>query len=116
MSKNTVVPEVTITEQPLPVPDNAAAATNLVTPGRPASLLEVQEPGPASTEDAITYPAGAKLYLTIVSVMTASIVYGLDLTIIAVAVPSVTDEFKSIQDIGWYTAVYGLVGSAMAFL
>lgn len=116
MSKTTATAEATTIQESLPVPDNAAAATNLVTPGRPASLLELEQDIPTNTNEDIIYPTGAKLYLTVISVMISCIVYGLDLTIIAVAVPSITDHFKSIQDIGWYTAVYGLVGSAMAFL
>lgn len=106
MSKNTVISDATVLQEPLPAPENAAAAAStLVTPGRPASLLEVQEEVPTNVDDNIVYPTGAKLYLTIASVMTACIIYGLDLTIIAVAVPSLTDDFKSIRDIGWYTAV-----------
>lgn len=116
MSKVATTAEAIAVEEPLPILDNAAAPSNPVTPGRPASLLEFQENVPANGQDNVTYPTGAKLYLTIISVMTSCIVYGLDLTVIAVAVPSITDDFKSIRDIGWYTAVYGLVGSAMAFL
>lgn len=115
MSKNRTSVEATVIEEALPIPDNAAASSTLVTPGRPSSLLELNE-FPANGEENVVYPTGAKLYLTIISVMISCIIYGLDLTIIAVAVPSVTDHFKSIRDIGWYTAVYGLVGSAMAFL
>lgn len=33
----------------------------------------------------------------------------------AVAVPSLTNEFKTLDDIGWYSAVYGLVLSSMSF-
>lgn len=116
MSKSTATVEATIIQESLPVPENAAAASNLVTPGRPTSLLEVEPDVVPNADENVVYPSGAKLYLTMTSVMISCIIYGLDLTIIAVAVPSVTDEFKSIQDIGWYTAVYGLVGSAMAFL
>lgn len=115
MSKNRVSVEATVVGEALSIPNNAAASSTLVTPGRPSSLLELED-FPANGDENIVYPTGAKLYLTIISVMISCIIYGLDLTIIAVAVPSVTDDFKSIRDIGWYTAVYGLVGSAMSFL
>ncbi|KAK5086250.1 hypothetical protein LTR24_006968 [Lithohypha guttulata] len=36
-------------------------------------------------------------------------------TIVAVAIPSLTNEFKTIDDIGWYSAVYGLIFSSMNF-
>lgn len=109
MNKNTVTAtetsETTILPEPFPAPENAVVASTLVTPGRPASLLEVQEALPASTDQNVNYPTGKKLWLTLTSVLMACIIYGLDMTIIAVAVPSVTDDFKSIRDIGWYTAV-----------
>ena len=109
MSKTTTTAratsDTTVLPEAFPVPENAVVASTLVTPGRPASLLEVQEELPANADDNIDYPTGKKLWLTLTSVLMACIIYGLDLTIIAVAVPSVTDDFKSIRDIGWYTAV-----------
>ena len=41
--------------------------------------------------------------------------HGLDLTIVAPTVPSITNEFKTVSDIGWYSAVYGMVLSATNF-
>lgn len=101
----TETPEPVVISEPFPAPETAVAASTLVTPERPASLLEVQEPLPASTDETVNYPTGKQLWLTLTSVLMACIIYGLDMTIIAVAVPSVTDDFKSIRDIGWYTAV-----------
>lgn len=97
--------ETTVLPEAFPNPENAVVASTLVTPGRPASLLEVQEELPANTDGNINYPKGKELWLTLTSVLMACVIYGLDMTIIAVAVPSVTDDFKSIRDIGWYTAV-----------
>lgn len=109
MSKTTVTATETLgttgLPEPFPAPEDTVVASTLVIPGRPASLLEVQEALSASTDENVNYPAGKKLWLTLTSVLMACIIYGLDMTIIAVAVPSVTDEFKSIRDIGWYTAV-----------
>lgn len=36
-------------------------------------------------------------------------------TIVAVAVPSLTNEFKTIDGIGWYSAAYGLIFSSTNF-
>ncbi|ENH69279.1 Putative HC-toxin efflux carrier TOXA [Fusarium oxysporum f. sp. cubense race 1] len=68
-----------LTERPLANP--AAIELNENTQqSRPTSALEIEEP--RDDEENI------------------------DLTIVAVAVPSITDEFQTIADIGWYSAAY----------
>lgn len=104
MDRTDSTTEVSLQEA-LALPDNVAAALTSTTPRRPSSLLQVQEDGAANTDDNVNYPTGPKLWLTLASVLTACVIYGLDLTVIAVAVPSLTDHFKSIRDIGWYSAV-----------
>lgn len=81
--------------------------------GQPQEQLVVEESG-TSDED-ITYPTGPKLWLTMISLCTAYFLDGLDLTIVAVAVPSLTDQFKTVSDIGWYSAAYGMTLSAFVF-
>lgn len=96
----------------------AITAASQPIPGRPSSMLEIQEAAEASAaneDDDIVYPTGTKLGLTIASMMLSCVAYGVDLTIIAAAVPAVTNDFHSIRDIGWYSAVYGLVGSSLTF-
>jgi hypothetical protein len=36
--------------------------------------------------------------------MKKQLIMSQDLTIVAVAVPSLTDQFKTVADIGWYNA------------
>lgn len=81
-------------------------------PGRPQEQLQIESPLP---EDEIEYPKGAQLWLNMIAVMMVCFLHGLDLTIVAVAVPSLTDQFKTVADIGWYSAVYGLVMSSTCF-
>jgi MFS family permease len=50
-----------------------------------------------------------------VALLLVSFLHGLDLTIVAVAVPSLTNQFKTVSDIGWYSATYGIVFSSMTF-
>lgn len=85
--------------------------------GRPTSIFEVEAPAPASTDngDSVTYPEGLKLWLSIISIMLSCLCYGLDMTMVAPTVPSLTNEFKTLDGIGWYSAVYGLVGSSLTF-
>ena len=58
-----------------------------------------------SAEDAIEYPTGIKLAVIITALCLAVFLVALDQTIIATAIPKITDRFKSVQDIGWYGSV-----------
>ncbi|KAF4452078.1 hypothetical protein F53441_5010 [Fusarium austroafricanum] len=102
----------TVTEQPLSSPA-AEITPNETHSSRPTSTLEVEEP--RDNEDDIEYPTGPKLWSTMASMAIACFLSGLDLTIVAVAVPSITDEFQTIADIGWYSAAYGMTLSAFVF-
>ncbi|KAK2758190.1 hypothetical protein FQN54_004034 [Arachnomyces sp. PD_36] len=90
-----------------------ARAEEAGAPGKPQEQLEVEE-AELADED-IVYPTGPKLWLTIGSMCIAQFLHGLDLTIVAVTVPSLTDEFKTLSDIGWYSAAYGLTASSFVF-
>jgi hypothetical protein len=64
------------------------------------------EPAPAVTvEDDIVYPTGIKLIIIISALMFAVLLVALDQTIVATAIPKITDQFNSVSDIGWYGAV-----------
>ena len=91
------------------------SAAAVVTPGQPQDRLEVEEPG-NTDEDNIEYPTGLKLWVSISSLLTSMIFVGLDMTIVAVAVPSLTDHFRSIDDIGWYSSAYMLFFCSFVFL
>jgi hypothetical protein len=82
-----------------------------VSPGQPTEQLQVQEAG----EEQVQYPTGPQLWLNAGAMMLVCFLHGLDLTIVAPTVPSLTNEFKTVADIGWYSAVYGLVLSATNF-
>lgn len=82
------------------------------TVGRPQEQLQVDDAG---VEDTTQYPKGAQLWLNMLAILLISFLRGLDTTIVAVTIPSLTDQFKTVADIGWYSAVYGLVASATCF-
>jgi len=101
-----------------PSVSSATVPVTVQVPGRPQSLLEIEEASEASVVDdgsTIVYPTGRKLWLTVASLMVTCIAYGVNKPIVAAAIPSLTDHFNSIKDIGWYSAAYGLVGSAVTF-
>ncbi|KAF4959432.1 hypothetical protein FGADI_1653 [Fusarium gaditjirri] len=100
------------TKRPLANPAAIEANEN-TQQSRPISALEIEEP--RDDEENIIYPTGPKLWSTMASMAIACFLSGLDLTIVAVAVPSITDEFQTISDIGWYSAAYGMTLSAFVF-
>ncbi|CRL17321.1 Sucrose/H+ symporter, plant [Penicillium camemberti] len=52
------------------------------------------------------YPMGTKLILITVSLMLAVFCVALDNTIMAVAIPRITDDFHALNDVGWYASSY----------
>ena len=52
-------------------------------------------------ESEIVYPTGPTLYLIIVSLYLAVFLIALDRTIIATAIPSITNDFGSLDQVGW---------------
>ncbi|KAI0199361.1 putative gliotoxin efflux pump [Astrocystis sublimbata] len=54
------------------------------------------------------YPGGLRLTAIVVALVLSIFLASLDTTIITTAIPSITDEFHSLGDVGWY-------GSAMFF-
>ncbi|KAF7330046.1 DHA14-like major facilitator [Mycena kentingensis (nom. inval.)] len=65
--------------------------------------------GPApDVEDTSDYPHGVKLLLLMVALCLSVFLVALDITIIATAAPHITDQFKSLEDVGWYGSAYML--------
>lgn len=72
------------------------------------------EAGQAEIDDEnIEYPHGAKLWIILAALCLAVFLVALDQTIIATAIPKITDHFNSIQDIGWYGSSYLLTATAL---
>lgn len=57
-------------------------------------------------ESEIVYPTGATLYLVMASLYLGVFLIALDRTIIATAIPSITNDFGSLGDVGWYGSAY----------
>ncbi|KAK4172798.1 putative MFS toxin efflux pump [Triangularia setosa] len=64
-------------------------------------------------DDKSQYPTGLKLWLVLLSLCLAVFLVALDQTIIAPALGSITTEFDSTRDIGWYGASYLLTMTAL---
>lgn len=65
------------------------------TPVQEAEALE-------KLSDEPDYPTGAKLGIIVASLCLSVFLMALDNTIIATAIPRITDHFKALDDVGWY--------------
>lgn len=115
----------TLTEAPMPVPvgvsidHSGESDPNAVVPGQPADQLELDEDpsleSARATEDESKYPTGTKLWLIIISIALVLIVATMDSSIVAVAVPAMTDEWHTTADVGWYMAAFRLCTCSFQF-
>lgn len=58
------------------------------------------------------YPSGLKMFSILLGVVLTMFLVALDMTIVATAIPRITDEFKSLDDIGWYGSAFFLTVAA----
>ncbi|CAK5272638.1 unnamed protein product [Mycena citricolor] len=67
-------------------------------------------------EEEIVYPSGLRLGLLTIALCLSVFLVALDNTIIATAIPKITDQFKSLNDVGWYGSAYQLTTAATQLL
>ncbi|KAI2629894.1 putative efflux pump [Hypoxylon sp. NC1633] len=67
-------------------------------------------------EDGSEYPTGAKLSLITLALCLSVFLMALDNSIIATAIPKITDAFHSLPDVGWYGSAYLLTTAALQLL
>jgi MFS family permease len=68
--------------------------------------------GPPDTE----YPPQRTVVLVMVAIFLSAFLVALDRTIIATAIPKITDAFHSLGDIGWYASAYLLTACSFQLL
>jgi MFS family permease len=59
------------------------------------------------------YPPGRKAFVIMMAVMLAAFLVSLDRTIVATAIPVITNHFNSLDDVGWYASAYLLTMSSL---
>jgi len=69
-----------------------------------------------SEEPELEYPSGSKLALITLALSLAVLCVALDNTIIATAIPRITDDFQALKDVGWYASAYLLTTCAFQLL
>lgn len=90
-------------EEPLPRP--SSPSTDSDPPSTPESgAKEANVALEKVTSSVEEYPTGLKLALLLTSIYLAVFLVALDRTIIATALPVITDHFHSIGDIGWVSS------------
>lgn len=78
-------------------------------------LAPSRPPGPPTDEE-LFQPRSVRFWLTLLCNFLALFLVALDRTIIATAVPRISDEFKALGDIGWYGSSYMLTTACAQLL
>ncbi|AEO55472.1 hypothetical protein MYCTH_89510 [Thermothelomyces thermophilus ATCC 42464] len=73
-------------------------------------------PLPRPNENEMFQPKSIRFWLTLLSSFLALFLVALDRTIIATAVPRISDEFQALGDIGWYGSSYMLTTACAQLL
>jgi hypothetical protein len=68
---------------------------------------------PSAADEEAVYPSGVKLGLITLALCLSVFLVALDNTIIATAIPKITDHFNSLGDVGWYGSAYLLTTCAL---
>ncbi|KAI9650269.1 MFS sugar transporter [Ciborinia camelliae] len=66
--------------------------------------------------EGIEYPTGVKLQLISLALCLSVFLMALDNSIIATAIPKITDQFHSLDDVGWYGSAYLLTTASFQLL
>ncbi|KAK0618492.1 major facilitator superfamily domain-containing protein [Bombardia bombarda] len=70
--------------------------------------------GEAAAVAAPDFPTGVRLTILVLALILSIFLVALDMTIIATAIPRITQEFNSLPDIGWYGSAFFLTISAFS--
>ncbi|KIV95464.1 hypothetical protein PV10_03118 [Exophiala mesophila] len=93
-------------KSPKPEPEEAG--------GNPATT-NVAKSQPQPSKDG-EYPSTGKAAVVIIAMMAVSFLVALDRTIVATAIPVITNHFDSLNDVGWYASSYLLTTSTFQLL
>ncbi|KHN96056.1 Major facilitator superfamily domain, general substrate transporter [Metarhizium album ARSEF 1941] len=77
---------------------------------------QTRRPGYDPEAEANYRPKTLKFWLVVLSIFVPMFLVALDRTILATAIPRITDEFGSLGDIGWYGSAYLLTTAACQLL
>ncbi|TGO82211.1 hypothetical protein BPOR_0889g00040 [Botrytis porri] len=69
-----------------------------------------------TSPEGVEYPTGVKLQLISLALCLSVFLMALDNSIIATAIPKITDQFHSLDDVGWYGSAYLLTTASFQLL
>ncbi|KAJ5698334.1 hypothetical protein N7462_000339 [Penicillium macrosclerotiorum] len=69
-----------------------------------------------SLREELEYPTGMDFWLLMLTLTAILILLSIDMNIIATAVPSITDYFHTVADVGWYSSIFRLCQCSSQFL
>lgn len=99
-----------------PTETTTPAAASLSDSERQPDKESIHEPRDSTEQtpkdEEIEYPKAMKLALIMIALCLSVFLMALDNTIISTAIPKITDQFHSINDIGWYASSYLLTTCA----
>ncbi|KAJ5730699.1 uncharacterized protein N7483_005207 [Penicillium malachiteum] len=75
-----------------------------------------QDPNADNTDKDIEYPSPLRLVLITIALCLCVFCVALDNTIIATAIPKITDQFNSLNDVGWYGSAYLLTTCSVTLM
>jgi EmrB/QacA subfamily drug resistance transporter len=96
-----------------PVIDDSHSVSNVQDEKDNTTVEKEAEAEEATEQDEPEYPTGVKLTIIIAALALAVFLMALDNTIIATAIPKITDHFNSLTDVGWYGSAYLLTTCAL---
>ncbi|KAJ4365036.1 hypothetical protein N0V83_008652 [Neocucurbitaria cava] len=94
----------------------AQCADDTDEPEWPTSTTDSEQQIERQLSAAPAYPSAAKTALIMVSLYISIFLVALDRTIMGPAIPAITNEFNSIDDIGWYGSAYMLTSAGFILL
>ncbi|KAL2069100.1 hypothetical protein VTL71DRAFT_15438 [Oculimacula yallundae] len=91
----------------------ARSSVNSTSPPSRDDLASSKEEVEKTDEKETEYITGIRLYLVLFGVTAVMFLVMLDMTIVVTAIPSISNDFDSIKDIGWYGTAYLLTSAAL---
>ncbi|KAK2808466.1 hypothetical protein FQN50_004674 [Emmonsiellopsis sp. PD_5] len=77
-----------------------------------AADIESKGEKEVDNDDQLQYPSTKNALVVMIAIYLATFLVALNRTIIATAIPRISDEFKSLDDIGWYASAYLIANCA----
>ncbi|KAK9483559.1 major facilitator superfamily domain-containing protein [Lipomyces starkeyi] len=98
-------------------PESASLSTNMnENDSRSTKDAETAKTSDAADVEQQDYPTGVPFLIIVIGLCLAVLLVALDNTIIATAIPKITDHFRALDDVGWYGSSYLLTTCAFQLI